>query len=83
MRGLYPRAQCSWSQPLTRLECASAFDPPSPTRGEGKEAEISQTYNAPANSLAPGRLLLTVIRSSVIASSLATVLWRIATGLRS
>jgi hypothetical protein len=37
MRGLYPRANYLLNKPLTRLECANcAFDPPSPTRGEGK-----------------------------------------------
>src|SRR6185437_7111784 len=39
--------------------------------------------NAAASSLAPGKLLLLSMRASVTASSLATVLWRIATGFRS
>jgi hypothetical protein len=39
--------------------------------------------NAAANSFAPGDWLLLFMRLSVTASSFATVLWRIATGLRS
>src|SRR5262249_25256459 len=46
-------------------------------------AGTTKNQNTDANSLAPGWLELAVIRLSVIASSFATVLWRIATGLRS
>jgi hypothetical protein len=48
-------------------------------KGRGKK----ETQNAAASSLAPGRLLIESIRLSVTANSFATVLWWIATGLRS